>query len=555
MKKHASIVVFLLLSLFGRFQAAGQVQPDSTLMEKYLLDFVVPDMPAFKALGSDPSNLLRPSDIKKFAAMLTPFYSNNTGVIPKNFAAEFAPWKMAPNKWTLQEYTNSAYKRFLYRSSFSLGTINDTTKFPAKLAIGYRVSFLSKRADIYRAAQVRNDIFGRTGVVNMQDTQLAFDELTDYWVINIVKPTEEITAYYESHIDEFNKFLVDIDKILAANPDTELDKRHKAFINSRTNSDISFARLVNLWNRTLVRAKNDSVPCCRECPEESDSFILKVNNYLKMHPDTTLAKLAKMFLENRNLRDAAMQDLIEYWAMNIEGLNINRVNYYQDHMDEFNNFLVNIKKYLIQHPDAELARRYNALVTAFNVNDPSKSFTDEELKDIIGTFGKKVDEYLENYKKDNWNAGRFDLALALAAQSPDTLISHAQFALFSVWATWAIRVHKGGQLLLGGNFTLPRTNKNFAESVKPDTRTSFNINARYYVGTQDFRGFFETQYKYKNYDVANKSLLLNLGAEFRMGNMFWVVASAGLDNYLSESNPLNKFVSSLDLRYFFNKPR
>lgn len=424
MKKYPCIILFLLLGLFGQFQAIAQVQPDSTLSEKFLLDFVVPDMPAFKALGTDPSNLLRPSDIKKFATMLTPFYSNNAGVIPKNFAAEFAPWKIASKKWTLSEYTNEGFKRFLYRSSFSLGTINDTTKFPAKLAIGYRVSFLSERADIYRAPVVRNDIFGNSGRINQGGFQLARLAIMNYWVNNIEKPPiEEAPTYARKNITKFNAFLSNINKLLE------------------------------------------------------------------------------------------------------------------------------------QQPDPNLAQLFADLTKAFYGGNAKKTLTDEQLVDIVYAFGQNVDEYLENYKKDNWNAGRFDLALALAAQSPDTLISHAQFALFSVWATWAIRVHKGGQLLLGGNFTLPRTNKNFAESVKPDTRTSFNINARYYVGTQDFRGFFETQYKYKNYDVANKSLLLNLGAEFRMGNMFWVVASAGLDNYLSESNPLNKFVSSLDLRYFFNKPR
>ena len=37
------------------------------LSDKYKLDFVIPDIPAFKALNIDPSNILRPSDVKKFA--------------------------------------------------------------------------------------------------------------------------------------------------------------------------------------------------------------------------------------------------------------------------------------------------------------------------------------------------------------------------------------------------------------------------------------------------------------------------------------------------------
>lgn len=553
MKKYGYVVFFLFLGLSGRFQAAAQVQPDSTLMEKYLLDFVVPDMPAFKALGTDPSNLLRPSDVKKFAAMLTPFYSNNMGVIPKNFAAEFAPWKIASRNWTLNDYATSNIKRFLYRSSFSLGTINDTTKFPAKLAIGYRVSFLSKRADIYRAAQVRNDFFDVGAKVGQADFMKAYVELSNYWVLNIAKPVDDVNAYARTHIYEFNKFLVDLEKKPAAQSDSTLVRKHKMFTDARAKTDSVFADLANYWRYITVSPTQDSVPCCNECPDEFNNFVAKVNDYLRIYPDTTLAKKSKAFMDIKNESEFALEDLTGYWAR--RALKSNSVVYLKEHLDDFKSFIVGINKYLSQHPDLKLTALHDTLIAKYNAINPKKAFSNEELKDLIAAFGKRVDDYLEQYKRDNWNASRFDLALALAAQSPDTLISHAQFALFSFWATWALRWGPNGQVLLGGNFTLPRTNRNLTEAVNQDTRASFNINFRYYLGRQDFRGFFETQYKYKNYDVANKSLLLNLGAEFRMGNMFWVVASAGLDNYLSESNPLNKFVSSLDLRYFFNRPR
>ncbi|GAB4029730.1 hypothetical protein GCM10028774_02330 [Spirosoma jeollabukense] len=378
-------------------------------------------MPAFKALGTDPSNLLRPSDIKKFAAMLTPFYSNRTGVIPKNFALEFAPWKLASKNWKLNDYNTQIVKRFLYRSSFSFGTINDTTKYPAKLSVGYRVSFLSKRADIYRAAEIRN-LF-----VNTPATMVAFVNLTNHWVLNVVKPTPSIA---------------------------------------------------------------------------------------------------------------------------------DRPSYYQKHRGEFNDFLSTLDQRLKSTPDPVLQGLYDALINTCKGLPGGTTFTDKELKNFIQVLAERADDFIEKYKKNNWNASRLDIALALAAQSPDTLISNAQFSLFSVWATWALRIHKGGQLLIGGNFTLPRTDNISSEPASKQARNvSYNANIRYYLGTQDVRGFIETQYKYKNFTVANESLLFNLGAEFRLGSMFWVVASAGIDNYLNEPKPLNKFVSSLDLRYFFNKPR
>src|SRR5687768_13560581 len=93
-------VVILLIVSFALSTGVAQ-KPDSTFTERYLLDFVIPDMPAFKALGTDPSDILRPADAKKFAVAISPFYSNGKGVIPKNFAVEFSPWKLASTKWTL----------------------------------------------------------------------------------------------------------------------------------------------------------------------------------------------------------------------------------------------------------------------------------------------------------------------------------------------------------------------------------------------------------------------------------------------------------------------
>ena len=86
------------------------------------------------------------------------------------------------------------------------------------------------------------------------------------------------------------------------------------------------------------------------------------------------------------------------------------------------------------------------------------------------------------------------------------------------------------------------------------TKTAFTINLTYYLGTADFRGFLESQYRKKNFSNLKKSLLFNLGAEFRLMNNFWIVLSGGIDNYIEEEKPLDKLVSSIDIRYAFNKP-
>ncbi|MGZ5248095.1 MAG: hypothetical protein ACXWV5_13425 [Flavitalea sp.] len=407
--------LIIVCVLFSVNKTSAQETPDSNLVDKYLLDFVVPDMPAFKALDIDQSKVLRPSDVKKFAAMLSPFYSNGKGVIPQNFALEFAPWKIASSNWTLQDYNTSAIKRFLYRSSFSVGSVSDTSEFSNKLGIGYRVSFLSKDADILRAAEIRNNIFA--GRFSMGNVMVAFVQLTNHWVNNIVQP------------------------------------------------DIA-----------------------------------------------------------------------------------DRPAYYQNHRDEFNEFLGSIEEQLQSTPDPVLQGLFDAFINALRIDNPDRKYSNEELKDIIQVMGADIDSYIEDYKIRNWNASRLDVGVAWVGQSSSGGLSSVEFGRFSTWLTGALKVHKGGQLLLGGNLTLPRSEGDIS-------RIQWSMSLRYFAGTRDYRGFIETQYLFNRFELDEKSLLLNLGAEFRLGNSFWVVVGAGLDNYLGLEKPIQKLVSNIDLRYGLNKKK
>ncbi len=393
-------LVFIVLCLTTRL-TFGQA-PDSTLTEKYLLDFVVPDMPAFKALGTDPSNILRPADAKKFAVTLSPFYSNGKAIIPKNFAVEFSPWKLASSKWTLESYNEKWHKRFLYRSSFSIGTIEDTTDFPNKLALGYRVSFLSKKADILTLADAILD--------KMQTAQVAFVQLTNYWVVNIVQ--------------------------------------------------------------------------------------------------------------------APIAD---------------RPTYYQQHRNEFNVFLSTLGERLRTTPDPALQALYDAFLATFS----DTKMTNEEIGKFVESFATSVDKYIETFKEENWNASRLDFAIAWVGQSGNDELKGTRFSSFNLWLTWAIRAHKNGQLLLGTYYSRPK-------SIEDKVMTRWSANARYYIGTQAFRGFLEGQFKFEDHQEVEKSLLVNIGTELRIGSRFWVNLSGGLDNYLAESDPFSKLVSSIEIKYGFN---
>lgn len=176
------------------------------LSDKYKLDFVIPDIPAFKALNIDPSNILRPSDVKKFAVMLAPFYNNGNPGIPKNFALEFSPWKLQSKNWLLSDYYKSGIKRLSYNSSFSLGAVSDSTDHPSKVAVGYRFSLLSKKAD-----PIRSDYITQQLDANLPGRFLRGDLIT-FWLTKIIY---QLPSYYVTHKEEFKTFLTKIEEEVA----------------------------------------------------------------------------------------------------------------------------------------------------------------------------------------------------------------------------------------------------------------------------------------------------------------------------------------------------
>jgi hypothetical protein len=194
---------FFLLLVVIQTNTAAQ---DDILSDKYKLDFFVPDIPAFKALNIDASDILRPSDVKKFAVMLSPFYNNGKPGIPKNFALEFAPWKIQSKNWLLSDYYKNGLKRLSYNSSFSIGAVSDSTDHPSKVALGYRFSILSKNAD-----PIRSDFITQQLDANLPGRFLRGDLVT-FWLTKIVS---QLPSYYLSHKDEFRTFLTKIEAEVA----------------------------------------------------------------------------------------------------------------------------------------------------------------------------------------------------------------------------------------------------------------------------------------------------------------------------------------------------
>ncbi|HWB62167.1 MAG TPA: hypothetical protein VG603_01560 [Chitinophagales bacterium] len=102
-----------------------------------LLNFAIPDQPAFNALGTNPSNIIRPSNTRDLALAFSPFYTNGKVIIPPAFALDFSPGMMYLTKKPVNNY-EKLYA--LYNTSISVGTNIDSAKKLNSIAVGLNMN-------------------------------------------------------------------------------------------------------------------------------------------------------------------------------------------------------------------------------------------------------------------------------------------------------------------------------------------------------------------------------------------------------------------------------
>lgn len=144
------IIVLMLLSFIPIVTIAQDDSPQNFYLEKakqstvdqVQLDFAVPDNPAFKSLGKDPSNILRPSSAKDLALQFGNFTGNGSFIIPKDFSLEVAPGLLLKPWYTLNDYQNKSGLRFLSKLRISLGTASDDETHANSMAAGIHLTLL-----------------------------------------------------------------------------------------------------------------------------------------------------------------------------------------------------------------------------------------------------------------------------------------------------------------------------------------------------------------------------------------------------------------------------
>jgi hypothetical protein len=186
MKKLLILSVFTILTLESIAQS-----PDTTKFpfNKMKLNFAIPDMPAFKAMGTEASNLLRPSTPQAFAIIAPQFWTSdlNRTVLPKNIAFEISPILLSQQNKKVPITLNQFLKNKVANSfRISVGTARDSTeKQPkaTKLGVGFRISLIDNGNLNYDTKYLENE-----GLI-MADSAKLIQELKTKWIQIKIKQT------------------------------------------------------------------------------------------------------------------------------------------------------------------------------------------------------------------------------------------------------------------------------------------------------------------------------------------------------------------------------
>lgn len=222
--KYTYIIIIILYA--GVTSSRGQ-DNSKFLLENIKVNFAVPDLPAFKAMGTESSNLLRPSTTEAISAILPQFWSNGRGVLPSSLAVEIAPFYVAHQKdnlpMTLMNYIdNSFWKSF----RISLSTSSDSTqKEPSaiKLGLGLRFSIINK-------GDLKSDIKYLENKANLSMNRAVFNGYKrNYARINNIDDIDEAIRNdntLEDKIKEFVKLNYNLDILT----NSEIMKNTEKFI-------------------------------------------------------------------------------------------------------------------------------------------------------------------------------------------------------------------------------------------------------------------------------------------------------------------------------------
>lgn len=143
---------------------------------------------------------------------------------------------------------------------------------------------------------------------------------------------------------------------------------------------------------------------------------------------------------------------------------------------------------------------------------------------------KQITAASDQRAQEVWNARSLHLAVALSGKAADTLGNGLRSNVLSAWASFALPISRGTQLLLGARGGWAR------DTASGERRNRVDGSARFYVGGGHYRGFVEVQVGAEE-DQDFAPWFVNSGAELRLSNSVWAQGSAGYERGTQADRP------------------
>ncbi|GAC1300182.1 MAG: hypothetical protein NVSMB24_00200 [Mucilaginibacter sp.] len=206
------------------------------------LNYAVPESPAFKILGTSPSDIMRPTSTRNIAISIGNYLFNNGATIPQNLAVEIAPALFNPHV----SLKNFAKNRWWYTSALSIGTKVNTNKSYA-IGIGLKFKIFDKQDLRLNNVLIRE--FDKYGILNNKAYSDAVDVVTKEFLAKDVTGTKDFFQWRSDVTDAYsdisgtnplhNRVKKEVDNLIQMNFDVN---KISAFRDSIKNE---------LWNKPI----------------------------------------------------------------------------------------------------------------------------------------------------------------------------------------------------------------------------------------------------------------------------------------------------------------
>jgi len=277
--------------------STAQSSTDSIKAGWGVLNFAVPESPAFKILGVSPSDIMRPTTTRDIAVSVGNYFLTNGGAIPKDLAVEIAPSLFNP-KLSLADYNAN---KWWYNSTISIGTKQNPDGSYAA-AVGVSTKIIDK-------ADLRSN-----------SSMISFDD--------VIGPKINAAMTDETNAIAFEMFRQGIpydtafNRVSRALTDTS-DKNYKVYhtkidscilakgINANSISQYRDSLKNALWNATVLEIGFASLFNSQDSLIKNISSISQIGFWLTY--GHRLGKKGQLLLGvNGNIRDTGAQKLNDY---------------------------------------------------------------------------------------------------------------------------------------------------------------------------------------------------------------------------------------------------